>query len=63
VAVARRQLLQPQLADAQRAALRAEVAEHLLGRARVRRDDRDDALVLRYSCQTLVGGMRSPSWK
>ena len=34
-AVALGQLDQAQLADAQRAALRAQVAEHLVGRARV----------------------------
>ena len=45
-AVAGRQLLEPQLAHAQGAPLGAEVAENLVGRARVRRDDRDDALLL-----------------
>src|SRR5206468_1129621 len=45
-AVARGELLESQLADAQRASLGAQVAEDLARRARVRGDDPDDSRVL-----------------
>ena len=58
--VAPDQLDQAQLAHPERAALGAQVAEHLVGRARVGRDDADDALLLLVRLPHLGGRDAQP---